>query len=158
MKFVESSIDLLVIGIGNRMRGDDGAGVQAAEMLSSRTHAKQVRVLTVHQLLPEHAEEIARARRVLFLDASVEVASGRLKCCRVMPEAGDAPLSHHVTAGQLLLLANQLYGTSPECWLIQIGGNSFEVRSRLSRNLQHPVRRLVEELAKQMQMWSDDDA
>ena len=152
------AVDLLIIGIGNPLRGDDGAGVRAAEMLSTHAHDRHLRVLTVHQLLPEHAEEISHARRVIFLDASVEVASGRMKCHRLTHDAGVAPLTHHVTPEALLQLAKDLYQASPECWLIQIGGKSFDVHPRLSRAMQHPLRRLVEELSKQIGYWRAEHA
>lgn len=159
MKWVESNlVDLLIIGIGNPLRGDDAAGVRAAEMLSTHVHDRQMRVITTHQLLPEHAEEIAKARRVLFLDASVDVASGRLKCHRITAAAGEQPLSHHVTPEALLLLAQKLYDASPDCWLIEIGGQSFDPRARLSRIMQHPIRRLVEELSSQIRLWRSQDA
>ena len=57
----------LVIGIGNRLRSDDGAAIQLAEQIAGRRAALQV--LLCDQLTPELAEPIHQARAVLFVDA-----------------------------------------------------------------------------------------
>lgn len=57
----------LVIGIGNPLRGDDGVGWWLARR--AETLKLTPRVLRVQQLTPELAEELAGARRVLFIDA-----------------------------------------------------------------------------------------
>ena len=65
---------LLVIGYGNALRGDDGAGPCAARLFGERCAARPggdgaPRALAVIQLLPELVDELAQAARVVFIDA-----------------------------------------------------------------------------------------
>lgn len=64
---------LLVIGYGNALRGDDGAGPCAALRVGARREGGRwggaLRTLAVHQLLPELVDDIAGAGRVVFIDA-----------------------------------------------------------------------------------------
>ncbi len=60
----------LVIGYGNTLRGDDGAGICAAERAARRFPG--VDILTVHELQPELAETMCRYHDVIFLDAAME--------------------------------------------------------------------------------------
>lgn len=128
---------ILVIGIGNPLRGDDAAGPLAARELRRRGF----RALDVHQLTPELAEPVSRARRVIFIDSSVELAAGEVR--REALSEGTGPvLEHTASPGAVLRLARQVYGTAPEAQLISIGAQSFE----LGRPLSDPVRRAIQRL------------
>ncbi|MFM7313194.1 MAG: hypothetical protein ACKO0M_08520 [Cyanobium sp.] len=82
----------LVIGIGNRLRGDDGVGFWLAE----RAEGLQlpVKVKAVHQLTPELVDDLAGAARVLFIDAWI--VGGRL--AERTPAAADVPGTAHARA------------------------------------------------------------
>ncbi len=58
----------LVIGYGNTLRSDDGAGPFVARALEARVPAG-TRILDAHQLTPEMAIDISVATRVVFVDA-----------------------------------------------------------------------------------------
>ena len=53
--------DLLIIGIGNSLRRDDGAGLVLARGLAEtwQTAGHRVQLIETHQLVPELAEPIA---------------------------------------------------------------------------------------------------
>ena len=72
------TLNTLVIGYGNVLRGDDGAGFLTAELLRDKLRDPDIEILSQHQLLPELMEPISRAARVIFIDATV---SGR--ACRM---------------------------------------------------------------------------
>ena len=59
----------LIVGYGNDLRSDDGAGVIVARKVAVLW--PQARVIVVHQLTPELAEDIAMAGKVIFVDAFV---------------------------------------------------------------------------------------
>ena len=61
-------MNFLVIGYGNTLRSDDGAGQIVAEKIA-QWNLPGVRSLAVHQLTPELAEIIAQADAVIFIDA-----------------------------------------------------------------------------------------
>ena len=62
--------DVLVIGYGNPLRGDDGAGWKAAELLAEDPRLAGAVVLARHQLTPELADDVSRASLVVLVDAS----------------------------------------------------------------------------------------
>src|SRR5436190_12555441 len=68
----------LVIACGNPLRGDDGVARVAGERLIA-LQLTEVRVLTVHQLMPELIEDIKKAARVLFLDAGIDTGDAAFK-------------------------------------------------------------------------------
>jgi hydrogenase maturation protease len=61
-------MNTLVIGYGNSLRGDDGVGPLVAEQVAE-WNLPDVRSLSVHQLTPELASEMALAKTVIFIDA-----------------------------------------------------------------------------------------
>ena len=114
--------DVLVIGYGNPLRSDDGAGWRAAEMLSEDPRTAGAVVLACHQLTPELAEDISRARLLVLIDASEEPGTaGTVSSCPLgqQPSSG-AVFSHHVDPARLLQLASELYGQSPPAVQVSI--------------------------------------
>ena len=112
---------LLVIGYGNELRGDDGAGVRAAELFAERCPA--ARVIVVPQLTPELAEGVAAAARVVFIDAYAASESyAPLRVERLMPNAASAaPLfAHRGDPAVLIALCSRLYAHFPETWVLGI--------------------------------------
>ena len=67
---VNIEAELLVIGYGNTLRGDDGVGPRVAEAVE-KLNLPGVRTLVCQQLSPEHADPISRVRKVVFVDAIV---------------------------------------------------------------------------------------
>ena len=112
----------LVIGIGNPLRGDDGAGWTLADELGEPHRA-------LHQLTPECAALLADCARVLFVDAcctdSFNPDRPGFSATPVLeplaprgraPNAATSPFSHHLTPDDLLTITHQLYGSRPEAW------------------------------------------
>lgn len=102
---------VLVIGYGNTLRGDDGAGVITAGR--ARDLVEGVDVITAHQLNPEHAEAVAEHPCVIFVDASVErhtLGLTILTAARGSSTSG----THAVSPAGILSLAREVYGRAPE--------------------------------------------
>lgn len=135
----------LVIGIGNPTRGDDGAGQQVVKALARLLPWGSYQL--VQQLTPELAEDIAAAREVIFVDASVEARS--LNIVTVTP--GEMPAgSHSVTPGGLLALAQQVYGTLPDRALaVAIPAYDLSFSNELSAG----TARWVREAVRQLEAW-----
>ena len=127
-----------LIGIGNRLRSDDGIGYRIAETLRSEDSAMQV--LAVQQLTPELADPIATAAAVLFVDASVlDPGADQLRLEPLLPHGGitdaaamRAPLSHQFSPIGLLQLSQRLYGRWPPAWQLLIPVQELELGERLS--------------------------
>ena len=119
----------LVIGYGNPLRGDDGAGPAVAEQI--RGLFPGIRVITPHQLLPELADTIARADLVVFVDAALGATPGAVRCDPVRP-GPEARLDHVLTPAALLRLTSDAFGCEPPSWLVRVQGQSFGVGRTLS--------------------------
>ena len=107
-----------VIGIGNTLRRDDGAGVAAARRIA-RTFP-DAHVITAHGLQPEMSEAIAHCDTVLFIDASIRTSA--LSVTRVSAGSGATGSDvHAVTPEGMMTIAQQLYGSAPrEALLLEI--------------------------------------
>ena len=123
----------LIIGYGNPLRGDDGIGPRAAELLADRGGAtplplpEGVQVLVCHQLTIELAPQIAEAARLILIDARATGEPGSIQQCVLTPVIPDsASLTHHVDAQGLLAAAEMLYGHAPETLLFTVSGGSFD--------------------------------
>jgi hydrogenase maturation protease len=110
--------ELLVIGYGNELRGDDGVGPRVARAVAG-WQRPGVRALAVHQLTPELADELATVGRVVFVDAAAD-ADGVVCWRHVHPAGAPARLGHAGDPGWLLGLADALTGRSPRAWLATI--------------------------------------
>jgi hydrogenase maturation protease len=139
--------DTLVIGYGNALRGDDGAGYIAAELLRERVHNPAVEVLSLVQLTPELMEAISRARQVLFIDAAMIGRAGGYQRVPLRPSPACSRFTHHVNPESLLAGAQALYGHTPEAVLYSIPGKCFEIGQELTPSVRRAVEALVTELA-----------
>ena len=126
---------ILIIGIGNSLRRDDGLGEVAVDMLRAHPRCAEwgVDVISVHQLMPELAEQVSRAGLVVLIDAACDVPPGEVRVARVEPKATDeTSFSHGFDAPAMLWCSQTLYGRLPEAWLVSVGGEDFDVGMGLS--------------------------
>jgi hydrogenase maturation protease len=130
---------VLIIGYGNPLRGDDGFGYRAAERIPG--------AMAVHQLTPELMDPIARADRVVFLDATAEGVPGEIRRRRVEAFASGGAFTHHSTPEGLLAGAKALYGRAPEAVLITVCGANFEMSQALSPAVESAMERILSELS-----------
>jgi hydrogenase maturation protease len=122
----------LLIGFGSLLRGDDGVGVRVAERLEGECLGEGVRVVAVHQLLPEHVELLRTARRAVFVDAAEDVPPGELVAGALAPADAAAVTFHHLTPAVLLAACASLNGVAPDAILVRIGVASTETSTELS--------------------------
>lgn len=128
---------ILIIGYGNSLRGDDGVGSFVAHEFARR-HL-DVEVLTPHQLLPELVEPIGRADCVIFIDAGIDGQPGAITCCPVEPHSDAVLFSHITTPAGLLAGAGELFGHTPDTWLITITGQDFDFGEQFSVPVQQAI-------------------
>lgn len=125
--------DVVIIGYGNTLRGDDGLGWLAAEHLSEVIQPCQAWVITCHQLTIELAEALSRATLAIFIDARVGATPGLIAYEEIQPRRDAAPsLHHHMPPESLLACTEAIYGRAPRTVLITITGESFDYGSDLS--------------------------
>jgi hydrogenase maturation protease len=130
----------LIIGIGNTLRSDDGAGAAVCARVQEAL-GDAVEVQIVHQLTPELCAPISQAREVIFVDAHAESAAGTLGIVSVQPLAADglSAFTHDFTPAALLAAARELFGQAPPALMVTIGAQSFELGETLSPKVAEAV-------------------
>ena len=100
----------IIIGYGNTLRRDDGAGVAAAETLA-RVHP-EANVMTAKGLYPELAERVAACEMAVFLDASARTSN--VCVTRLTPESTiHGAGGHALSPGEVLGLCCEMYAGAP---------------------------------------------
>jgi hydrogenase maturation protease len=152
---MEHSLSTLIIGYGNILRGDDGAGYFVAETVAN-WQIPHIRSLPTHQLLPEHAAAIAQVERVIFVDAVVGDRSKPEITLEPMT-IGDAPMrSHYLTPQLLLSLTQKLYHAKPDAYLLTIPAADFTLGAELSAIACQGINLALDRLKHAIADWGND--
>jgi hydrogenase maturation protease len=141
---------VLVVGYGNPLRGDDGAGCSAAGLLATDPRLEGAQILARHQLTPELAADIAGASLVVLVDASLDGGVPGAVAVRSIQPRRDSPLSwsHHLDPAGLAGLAGALYDHVPPMVLISVTGAAFTDSDRLSPAIQRVLPEVVERVVR----------
>ena len=127
---------ILIYGYGNPGRFDDGLGIRLAEDLEAwirKNKIDRVDCDTNYQLNIEDAELISKYDLVLFADASEEDIRD-VSITRVSPSDSKIEFTMHAVSPAFVLdLCNQIYGKTPDTWLIHIKGEDWQFKEGLSR-------------------------
>ena len=145
---MDSQAKLLVVGYGNTLRRDDGAGVKVAELLEEM-QLPGVEVLILQQLVPELAEPVAKAQGVVFVDAA-DTKSEEPVLAEVKPSMASRIFAHASDPGSILALAGLLYGASPKAWSLAVPAHDFGYGDGISARTMRgvpPATRLLRKLA-----------
>jgi hydrogenase maturation protease len=133
----------VIIGFGNPLRQDDRMGWRAAELIEASLTKGAADISVCHQLTPESVAKLEAAQLVVFLDASVDQAPGELRQRAVEPE-GQFVWSHHLTPGQLLSLAQNVYGSAPLAVLITGGVLEINTGEQMTETGERCAARMAE--------------
>ncbi len=134
---------VLLLGIGNDLRGDDGAGPRVARALEGRV-AWDLRA--VHGLTPELADDLAACDVALFVDADADPARERpawqhhhvraAAAGAATAGAGSAPgallLGHALDVPALLDLTVRLHGGAPRAVTLALPARDFALGETLT--------------------------
>lgn len=120
---------VLVIGVGNDLRGDDAAGLEVVREVG-RWARPGVRAIERRLLTPELVEDLRAVASVVLVDAALGVDNVRFE--RVTEADSGHCLSHGFTLPGLLALARGLYGAAPGAWTLAIPAVEFEVGTEVS--------------------------
>jgi hydrogenase maturation protease len=159
---------VLFIGYGNLLRSDDGVGPAVVSRLAASFFDNpDCATITTHQLTPELAVDVARAKRVVFVDASVDLPAGKARVRRVLPESkGAHALGHHMSPESVMELARTVFGGgggdrekvegsgTPKAWAVAVGVSNLSVGDRLSPPVSRTAGRLSRHLAHRIRRWS----
>lgn len=136
----------LIIAYGNRDREDDGAGWHILDKLAKKlgletpqfpgehtaTPDGTINLLYLFQLLPEMAEDIGGFDQLIFIDAHNSPHLPDLVFQPVAPDQTHSAFTHHMSAGELLAIAQTLGVVLPEALILTVRGFSFRFSQTLS--------------------------
>jgi hydrogenase maturation protease len=126
-------VNFLIIGFGNRHRRDDGIGPYVADQLKlSLGNTGGIRILSLHQLGPELAEDLWTATGVIFIDADNGPLPGDCSWSDVRPVSGMSRNIHSLTVNTLLGMTQLIYNRCPPAWMVSVKGYDFGFGEGLS--------------------------
>ena len=130
---------VLVLCWGNPGRLDDGLGPCLADRLGA-LDIPGVTVESTYQLQVEHADQVAQADLVVFVDAAMTGPSPFL-AHPLAPLGHPAFSTHALEPGTVLALAEELYDAHPRAILLGVRGYAFDgfgehLSSRAEQNLE----------------------
>lgn len=142
-----SSSHVVVIGYGNTLRSDDGAGQVVAEAVKDWGLAN-VRSHSTHQLTPELAEPLSTSQLAIFVDAypSDQGEQATVRVQAIQPTEIEAGIGHTADPRSLLALTQMVYGVVPSAWWILIPAINFEFGEQLSWVTQEGVKTTLEQI------------
>jgi hydrogenase maturation protease len=142
-------MNYLVIGYGNTLRSDDGAGQIVANQIATWS-LPNVRSLAVHQLTPELAENIANTDTVIFVDAviSSKQNSEKIEIKTLKCDYKYSNLGHLENPRSLLYLSKIIYHKSPLAYWILIPAINLEFGEQISSITQQRITQALKAIEK----------
>jgi hydrogenase maturation protease len=130
---------ILIIGVGNTLRRDDGA---AHVLLTHYPYSDDVTVLTVPQWFPEHALEFGKYDVVVCVDAAVDVAEVSItvdssSICQALPKRNA--WGHVLKLEDIVTLCQELHGRCPALFRLAIPASDFSFGEGLTEKTQQAV-------------------
>jgi hydrogenase maturation protease len=132
---------ILVIGYGNDLRSDDGAGRWVADQIEAMS-LPDVEVRSMVQLTPEVSLDIVDRRLVVFVDASVE--TDELKVEDVEPKPDATVLTHHGDPASVLTVGSLVGHRPGRATLVSIPARTLGIGSSFSPLAERATREAIE--------------
>lgn len=137
---------MLVLGIGNPGRRDDGLGAEAVARLEA-LRLPGVTADANYQLNLEDALACARHDLVVFVDAARGLRRP-FTFEELKPEGSMPAMTHSLGPGAVLALAESLYGRTPAAYMLAIRGHAWSLGEKLSARAEADLARALEFLEK----------
>jgi hydrogenase maturation protease len=134
-RFRQPDSSLLVFGIGNSGREDDGLGWAFLDRVQQEFNF-QARFEYRYQLQIEDAALICSAERVVLVDSFNGQLPGGFRWTRCKARSDFQFTSHVLPPEAVIYLCRQLYSTEPEAYLLAIQGESWKLETGLSNTAQ----------------------
>ncbi len=123
---------ILLIGIGNCGRGDDGLGWKFTDLIGQKGY-HWIDLEYRYQLQIEDTELINNYDTVIFADASHTALKDGFEI-RPCATANHYFFSSHMQSPETILyLANNLYNKYPHAYTLAIAGQDWELKTSLSK-------------------------
>lgn len=151
--------DILILGIGNSGRRDDGLGWAFLDFWEERLpHGWDCEYR--YQLQVEDAQLIATYDRVYFIDADRRAHPNGFLFEEIQGHQEESFTSHELSPKMILYLCKSIYEKEPEAFLLGISGEEFQLKNGLSetaiKNLAKAITFFDSEIHEMMQKTFPD--
>jgi hydrogenase maturation protease len=136
---------VLLYGVGNPGRQDDGLGIVLAEEIEKWREEKgylNIEIAQNYQLNIEDADKIAHYNMVIFADASMETVNP-FRYEEVKPSSEIEFTMHAVVPSFILGLCQELFDSNVVAYQLHIKGEKWEFMEPLSSGAQENVRQAI---------------
>lgn len=134
--------NILIVGIGNNTRQDDGLGWCFLDLLE-KTGFNEENLLYKYQLMVEDAELISNYKTVFFVDANKTGLTNGFSIERIYPSENVSFSTHNVPPNQILNLCETIYNKNPKTYVVKIQGYEWDFKIGLthkaSENLEKSI-------------------
>lgn len=138
---------ILIIGIGNTLRSDDGVGAYVCEKIE-KLNLPGTTTNIVQQLQVDMIEEMTLYDHVVLVDASTTGDTVLFE--PVTEDLGQiASSSHHINASLIITLAKKLYNKNLSLYLCAIPGLNFDTGNTLMNQTEN----IAEEAIIRIKTW-----
>ena len=127
----ESDNKILIIGIGNSARTDDGLGWAFIDNIKENLPGNFSCVYK-YQLQIEDAELLSHYSVVYFIDAHKQQWENGFAVIPCYPKANHGFTTHELSPETVLHLTKTIYNKSPQSYIVGISGYSFQLEVGLS--------------------------
>lgn len=124
--------NILIIGIGNNTRQDDGLGWCFLDKLV-KDKFNENNLIYKYQLMVEDAELIGNYKTVIFVDACKTAISKGYEIEKIHPAKQVSFSTHAVPPNQLLNLCETIYNKKPIPYLVKIQGYRWDYTIGLTK-------------------------
>ena len=136
-----SVADALVIGYGNDLRTDDGAGRWVADQIDE-VGIDGIEVRSVAQLTPELALVVSGRDIVVFVDASVDATELTVERVEASGSSSDV-MTHHGNPATLLSMVPQIGDMPAEAWIVSIPATDLSMGFEMTAKTQEAAEAAV---------------
>lgn len=126
--------DILVVGVGNSLRGDDGVGLHLVRRLGE-WFGGRLNCFEANDADILFAEKIAGFDELLVIDAMVLEKGEPFAVVELVPSDTYIPagfVSHIFEWGAVMALAKDIYGKSPKASVLGVSASEFGFSENLS--------------------------
>ena len=122
--------NILIVGVGNTLMGDDGIGAYVAARLEEM-QLQGVHAITVQQMTSDLLDEMLQAGKTIIVDAAMEADPVQFYKVEETAPAG-ASYSHYTSAIQLLKMAQLVYERKLSVYICAVGARDLTLNGTLS--------------------------
>lgn len=134
---------ILLIGVGNSGRNDDGLGWKFVDIACQRMRGS-FDIEYRYQLQVEDAELVSKYNKVIFVDASHSAIQNGFEIIQCK-KAGHYFFSSHLqTPETILYLAEMLYNKRPEAYTVAIEGENWGLGKSLSKDAEKNLKKALQ--------------